>query len=85
MLPGCIWYANDNIDINEETVNGKGTFHASQTVAFRRRVLNKEPSEINIPYNQARSLKVPQNFHNFASIKYGHREDRTNIPSSSGI
>ena len=29
-------YANDNIDINEETLDGKGTFHASQTAAFRR-------------------------------------------------
>ena len=35
-LPGYITYANDNIDINEETLDGKGTFHASQTAAFRR-------------------------------------------------
>ncbi|KAK1895875.1 (-)-kolavenyl diphosphate synthase TPS10 chloroplastic [Dissostichus eleginoides] len=34
-LPGYIMYANDNIDINEETLDGKGTFHASQTAAFR--------------------------------------------------
>jgi len=42
-LQGYICYANDNIDILEETLtcNGKGTFHASQTAAFRRR----EPGE----------------------------------------
>lgn len=40
-LPGYIMYANDNIDINEETLDGKGTFHASQTAAFRR----SEPQE----------------------------------------
>ena len=35
-LPGYIMYANDNIDINEETLDGKGTFHASQAAAFRQ-------------------------------------------------
>ena len=29
-------YAVDNIDINEETLSGMGTFHATQVAAFRR-------------------------------------------------
>ena len=29
-------YAVDNIDINEETLSGMGTFHAMQYTAFRR-------------------------------------------------
>ena len=33
-MPSYIRFANDNIDITEETLSGKGTFHASQTVAF---------------------------------------------------
>ena len=31
-------YAVDNIDINEETLSGMGTFHATQVAAFRRKV-----------------------------------------------
>jgi len=34
-LPGYIMYANDNMDINEETLDGRETLHASQTAAFR--------------------------------------------------
>ncbi|CAH3114284.1 unnamed protein product, partial [Pocillopora meandrina] len=30
-------YAVDNIDINEETLSGMGTFHATQVAAFRRK------------------------------------------------
>ena len=41
-LPGYVTYANDNIDINEETLDGKGTFHASQTAAFRRQESGEE-------------------------------------------
>ncbi|MES9884488.1 MAG: hypothetical protein ABW185_26890, partial [Sedimenticola sp.] len=31
-----VQYAADNIDINEETLDGSGTFHATQMVAFQR-------------------------------------------------
>ena len=29
-------FAADNLDINEETLDGKGTFHVTQMVAFQR-------------------------------------------------
>ena len=34
---GYIRFAVDNIDINEETLNGMGTFHATQVAAFHRK------------------------------------------------
>ena len=32
---GYIKYANDNFVLNEETLDGKGTFHSSQTAVCR--------------------------------------------------
>ena len=34
---GYTCFAVDNIDINEETLSGMGTFHATQAAAFRRK------------------------------------------------
>ena len=34
---GYTRFAVDNIDINEETLSGMGTFHATQVAAFRRK------------------------------------------------
>ena len=36
-LAGYTRFAVDNIDINEETLSGMGTFHATQVAAFRRK------------------------------------------------
>lgn len=60
---GYIRFANDNIDINEETLDGTGTFHASQTVAFRKKDLADEmESSILSEHTRSRSLKVPEDF-----------------------
>ena len=32
---GYIRYANGNFDLNEETLDSKGTFHSSQNAVFR--------------------------------------------------
>lgn len=61
-LPGYIRYANDNIDINEETLDGIGTFHASQTAAFRRKERNESVTHINLIRGKDRSVKVPEDF-----------------------
>ena len=35
--PGYARFAVDNIDMNEQTLSGMGTFHATQVAAFRRK------------------------------------------------
>ena len=52
-------FAADNIDIIEETLDGKGTFHATQMVAFQR----GEPtgqSEQQLPLGKGGSYKIPE-------------------------
>lgn len=58
-LPGYIMYANDNIDINEETLDGKGTFHASQTAAFRQSKPQEEIPKIKLKSGRSKSVSVP--------------------------
>lgn len=55
-------YAVDNIDINEETLSGMGTFHATQMTAFRRKGDDELPMDIRVIPKSARrlDLEVPQ-------------------------
>ena len=55
-------YAVDNIDINEETLSGMGTFHATQVAAFRRKGDDELPMDIRVILKSARrlDLEVPQ-------------------------
>lgn len=51
-------FSADNIDIIEETLDGRGTFHATQMIAFQRGApLNRIQKELHM--GQERSLKVP--------------------------
>ena len=50
--------ANDNIDINEENLDGKGTFHASQSAAFIKKTDCGEESAVNIKFSNRRAVKV---------------------------
>lgn len=61
-MNGYIRYANDNIDISEETLDGTGTFNASQTVAFRRKEQDELHNHMPIKHGQARAIKVPDDF-----------------------
>ena len=55
-------YAVDNIDINEETSSGVGTFHGTQVEASRRKGDDELPIDIRvIPKSTRRlDLEVPQ-------------------------
>ncbi|XP_068719558.1 uncharacterized protein [Montipora capricornis] len=55
-------YTVDNIDINEETLSGMGTFHATQVSAFRRKGDDKLPMDTRVIPKSARRLdfEVPQ-------------------------
>ena len=60
-LPGYLRFANDNIDINEETLDGKGTFHASQSAIFvKPEVNNPEPPERNVKLIPCKLPKFPE-------------------------
>ena len=48
-------HANDNIDINEETLDGKVTFYASQTAAFRRSKPEEEIPKIMLKSGRSKS------------------------------
>lgn len=55
-------YSVDNIDINEETLSGMSTFHATQVAAFRWKGDDELPMDIWIIPKSARrlDLEVPQ-------------------------
>ncbi|KAK2554918.1 hypothetical protein P5673_023601 [Acropora cervicornis] len=68
-------YAVDNIDINEETLSGMGTFHAPQVAAFRRKGDDKLPMDIRIIPKSARrlDLEVPQ-LHELSQISLENKK-----------
>lgn len=61
----CNHYAIDNIDMNEETLSGKGTFHATQCTALRRSSANEQQSNLQIPITSTRklALEIPSELH----------------------
>ncbi len=59
-----VHFAADNIDIIEETLDGKGTFHATQMVAYQHpSETNKPEGDIkSLPIGDDKCLKVPHDF-----------------------
>lgn len=55
---GYTRFAVDNIDINEETLNGMGTFHATQVAAFRRKEEGEPAMDIELSPKSERRLDV---------------------------
>ena len=51
-------YAADNIDIIEETLDGMGTFHATQMVVYQRGLPQRQQQDV-LPLGKSKSLKVP--------------------------
>ena len=62
MLNYLATYVINNININEETLDGMGTFHALQTASFRRSVQGEQHLECKLKLGQEYSLRIPQNF-----------------------
>ena len=65
-------FAADNIDILEETLDGKETFHAIQMVIYQRGV---NEGNQHLPILQEKTLKVPTEFHHIhkaSPFKTGH-------------
>lgn len=58
-------FAIDNVDINEETPSGSGTFHATQITAFRRMDKDAQQMNLQIEPNSSRKLdlEVPSELH----------------------
>ncbi|XP_033099106.1 uncharacterized protein LOC117102801 isoform X1 [Anneissia japonica] len=53
-------FAADNIDIIEETLDGTGTFHATQMVVHQRGISDKHHHDI--PIAKDTSFKIPEEF-----------------------
>ena len=77
-------YALDNIEINEETLSGMGTFHATQVAAFRRKVDGEPAMDIQVaPKSERRlDLQVPSELHELSEISL---ENRKPEPEMEGI
>ena len=77
-------YAVDNIDINEETLSGMGTFHATQMAAFRRKVDGEPAMDIQVAPKSGRrlDLQVPSEPHELSEISL---ENRKPEPKMEGI
>ena len=58
-LPGYIRFANDSIDIIEETLDGKGTFHASQSAIFVTPDETNEEASMQVEFSK-KVQKIPQ-------------------------
>ena len=59
-----VHFAADNIDIIEETLDGKGTFHATQMIAYQhpKEAGQPESNIKSLPIGGEKSLKVPDDF-----------------------
>lgn len=73
-LPGYIRFANDNIDINEETLDGKGTFHASQSAIFVTPAVDDEEPPLNVKFLTNREAKVPPEFQQLKESSIGTKQ-----------
>ena len=67
---GYTRFAVDNIDINEETLNGMGTFHATQVAAFRRKEEGEPAMDIELSPKSERRLdvQVPSELHELTDL-----------------
>ena len=67
---GYTRFAVDNIDINEETLSGMGTFHATQVAAFRRKEEEEGAMDIELsPKSERRlDLQVPSELHELTDL-----------------
>ncbi|KAL9979291.1 hypothetical protein ACROYT_G016935 [Oculina patagonica] len=77
-------YAVDNIDINEETLSGMGTFHATQFAALRRKNEEEPKVDLKIVPNSSRklNLEIPSELHELqqVDIRAGKPEPVMNEP-----
>lgn len=74
-------YAVDNIDINEETLSGMGTFHATQVAAFRRKEEGEESgTEVRITPKSSRRLEVelPNQLHELDEVVVKNKPEPVN-------
>ena len=69
-------YAVDNIDINEETLSGMGTFHATQSAALRRKADGESTMDIQVSPQSARrlDLEVPSELHELSEISLENKK-----------
>lgn len=68
-------YAADNIDIIEETLDGMGTFHATQMVVYQRGHFQQHQKKT-LPLGKAKSTKVPPELHRLENVpRIPSRED----------
>ena len=72
-LPGYIRFANDNIDINEETLDGKGTFHASQSAIFVRPDTTNDEASMQVEFSR-KSRKIPQELQELKQAGIGSQQ-----------
>ena len=64
---GYVRYANDNLDINPETLAGKNSFHVSQTVAYSTKgAADEVMTNTEIKMGHSKSLKLPSDFLNLS-------------------
>lgn len=73
---GYTRFAVDNIDINEETLSGMGTFHATQVAAFRRKEEGEPAMDIELSPKSERRLdvQVPSELHELADLSLDNKK-----------
>ena len=69
-------YAVDNIDINQETLNGMGTFHATQYATLRRVEDGVPKIDVQITPKSDRklNLKIPSELHELQEVDLGNEK-----------
>lgn len=77
---GYIRYANDNIDIIEETLDGQGSFHASQSAAFRRSIPGEKIITPDVKSSSSRSVTVPEHFNEIQPSGMGNQKPEATFP-----
>ena len=80
-MPGYIQFAIVNIDINKETLSGKGTFHTSQTAALISSALVLSDEEFKIVRGTKWAMQVPEDFLTLKNFDIGAANPEPNFTS----
>ena len=81
---GYTGFAVDNIDINEETLNGMGTFHATQVAAFRQKEEGEPAMDIELsPKSEMRlDVQVPSELHELADLSLDNKKPEPELQNT---
>ena len=84
LFAGYTRFAVHNIDINEETLSGMGTFHATQVAAFRRKEEGEPAVDIELSFKSERrlDLQVPLELRELTDLSLDNKKPEPELQNT---